>query len=121
MSITSQLEELIGSGNCPVDGDGNFIPPPTDDAVSRLCDSLRPGLKCPADLSDGVWELTDNNDSCLIDNYVNEAIKIGAAVVNVFRLLGVTFHHRSQLSRSVGSLNEIITLISVQKVFVGSR
>lgn len=89
MSITSQLEELIGSGNCPVDGDGNFIPPPEDDAVSRLCDSLRPGLECSADLPNPAWELTNNNDSCLIDNYVSETIRIGAAIVNVFRLLGV--------------------------------
>jgi hypothetical protein len=101
MSITGQLEGLLNSGDCPVDGEGNFLPPPENDAVSKLCDSLRPGLDCLTELPKSAWELTEINDSCLIDNYVNESLKIGASVVNVFRLLGV--HEQGKLQDLTGN------------------
>jgi hypothetical protein len=101
MSITNQLENLLNSGNCPVDGDGNFIPPPQDDAVARLCRQLRPDLACPTDNPKPTFELTENNDSCIIDNYVSESITVGGAVVNVFKLLGV--HEQGKLQDLTGN------------------
>ena len=81
-SISEQLDNLLNSGNCPVDGDGNFLPAPTDDAVAKICNELVPGLCCPNDGPKQVFELTESNDSCLINDYVEEIINIGAAVVN---------------------------------------
>lgn len=101
MSITSQLETLLGNGNCPVDGSGNFIPPPTDDAVLKICNALNPELLCPNGVSRSAWELTESNDSCLIDNYVSESIRIGGAVINVHRLLGV--HEQGELQDLTGN------------------
>lgn len=101
MSITSQLETLLGNGNCPVDGSGNFIPPPTDDAVLKICNALNPELLCPNGVSRSAWELTDSDDSCLIDNYVSESIRIGGAVINVYRLLGV--HEQGDLQDLTGN------------------
>mgnify|MGYP003643974126 CR=1 FL=1 len=101
MSITSQLEALLSNGNCPVDGDGNFIPPPTDDAVAKICSNFNPALDCTNDVPNPAWELTESDDSCLIDSYINESIQIGGAVVNVHRLLGV--HEQGSLQDLTGS------------------
>ncbi len=101
MSISSQLDALINSGNCPVDGDGNFIPPPDDDAVARICNSLNPGISRKNDLPCPAWELSETQDSAIIDDYINEAIRIGGAVVNVYKLLGV--HEQGKLQDLTGS------------------
>ena len=100
-SISEQLDNLLNSGNCPVDGDGNFLPAPTDDAVAKICNELVPGLCCPNDGPKQVFELTESNDSCLINDYVEEIINIGAAVVNVHRLLGV--HEQGKLQDLTGN------------------
>lgn len=48
---------------------------------------------CPVTTNDDQrckpFQLTLNSDSCLIDQFVNEALNIGGAVLNVFKLLGV--------------------------------
>jgi hypothetical protein len=101
MSITSQLESLLSNGNCPVDGDGNLIAPPTDDAVAKICKNFNPALDCTNDIPNPAWELTESDDSCLIDSYISETIQIGGAVVNVHRLLGV--HEQGSLQDLTGS------------------
>jgi len=102
MSITSQLESLLDSGNCPVDGDGNYLPPPDDDVVSKLCNTLNPALHCKNEQSNPAWELTDAvDDSCLFDSYVSEVITIGGAIINVHKLLGV--HEQGKLQDLTGN------------------
>jgi len=101
MSVTGQLESLMSNGNCPVDGDGNFLPTPTDDAYARLCRSLNPGITAPNDMPNPAWELTDSNDSRIIDQYISETITIGGAVINVHRLLGV--HEQGSLQDLTGN------------------
>lgn len=91
----------MNSGNCPVDGDGNFIPPPEDDAIAKICNSLNPSLHCPGDDPKPAWELTEIDDSCLIDGFISESITIGGAVVNVYRMLGV--HEQGRLQDLTGS------------------
>ncbi len=101
MSISNQLNNLLNSGDCPVDGDGNFLPTPTDDAVIKLCKEVLPGLNCPSDGPTTTWELSESSDSCLIADYVEESITIGGAVVNVHRLLGV--HEQGKLQDLTGN------------------
>lgn len=101
MSITDQLDNLLNSGNCPVDGDGNFLPPPDDDAVIKICNALNPSSECPSDLPNPAWELSELNDSCIIDDYINEQISVGGAVINVYRLLGV--HEQGKLQDLTGN------------------
>jgi len=101
MSVTSQLEALLDSGDCPVDGDGNFIAPPTDDAVARICTQLNPGIPGDAITPNPAWELSESSDSALIDSYISETITIGGAVINVHRLLGV--HEQGTLQDLTGN------------------
>lgn len=101
MSISDQLDNLLNSGNCPVDGDGNLLPVPTDDAVVKICTEVLPGLCCPTDGPKPTWDLTESNDSCLINDYVEEVITIGGAVLNVHRLLGV--HEQGKLQDLTGN------------------
>lgn len=50
----------------------------------------------PANIVDvSQWQLSNSNDSCLIDQYVNEALIIGGAPFNVYKLLGV--HEQGKL------------------------
>lgn len=103
MSITDQLESLLNSGNCPVDGDGNFLPPPKDDPVSKIIFTHHPKIKSPNDTppTSPAWELTETTeDSATIDYYISESIAIGGAVVNVHRLLGV--HEQGKLQDITG-------------------
>ena len=67
----------------------------------KICNALNPSLDCPNDLPKPGWELTEVEDSCLIDDYINEQITIGGAVVNVFRLLGV--HEQGKLQDLTGN------------------
>lgn len=58
------------------------------------CEDLRPDSSryCPDTTKDNrcsPFQLTNNNDSCFIDGLVNEALNIGGAVLNVYKLLGV--------------------------------
>jgi hypothetical protein len=101
MSVLSQLETILDEGNCPVDGDGNFIPPPTDDAVARICTTLHPGIGGDANEPEGEWELTNSIDTSLINAYISENIRIGGAVVNVHKLLGV--HEQGKLQDLTGN------------------
>jgi len=56
---------------------------------------------CPTDDKDckSAWDITESNE-CFIDNYVNEALEIAGAKVNVFKLLGV--HEQQKLIDQVG-------------------
>lgn len=47
------------------------------------------------------WQLSQSKDVCIIDNYNNEHLAIGAADINVFKLLGV--HEQGQLVDLAGN------------------
>lgn len=101
--IEDQLNPLEDTEGCPVDGDGNFIPPPENDPVAAICDNRRDGLECfdESDLVNPAWELSENRDACIIDNYVNEVIQVGGAVLNIHKLLGV--HEQNKLQDLTGN------------------
>lgn len=50
---------------------------------------------------DSSWQLTNSNDVALMDNYANEALSIGGATINVFKLLGV--HEQGQMVDLAGN------------------
>lgn len=104
-SIEEQLNPLLKSENCPVDGNGNFLPPPSDDTISRICNVIRKETQFPNDDVNPQWELSESPDSGLIDNYVSETTIIGGATVNVHRLLGV--HEQGKLQDLTGNGNAI--------------
>jgi len=61
------------------------------------------GSYCPptnADKTCNQFQLDKNRDSCIIDGYVNEALNIGGATFNVYKLLGV--HEQGKLIDSTG-------------------
>lgn len=47
------------------------------------------------------YQLTDFNDNCLIDDYVEESLNIASADVNVFKLLGI--HEQTKLVDIIGN------------------
>jgi len=59
--------------------------------ASGSCTTTPSGRVCPpgADVTCTPFQLTDNNDACIQDRYVNEALTIGGAEINVYKLLGV--------------------------------
>ena len=62
--------------------------------------ALRP---CPPtkDPTCSPFQLSQNRDSCVIDSITNEALNIGGAVLNVYKLLGV--HEQCKLVDSTGN------------------
>lgn len=72
------------------------------------CIETPSGLKCPDTAPSAVckpFQLTGNGDDCVIADYVEEALGIGGAVVNVYKLLGV--HEQNQLVDQTGNGNAI--------------
>ena len=72
--------------------------------VPSGCIETPTGIKCPDTTPSDVckpFQLSENGDECIIDSYVEEAIGIGGAVLNVFKLLGV--HEQSQLTDQTGN------------------
>ena len=70
-----------------------------DSCVSQPSSGAGVGAdSCPdnnADKTCKPWQLTRTRDNCIIDEYTNEALAIGGADVNVFKLLGV--HEQGRL------------------------
>lgn len=74
------------------------------------CNDQRPGSSrsCPDTTKDNrcrPFQLTRNNDSCFVDGLVNEALNIGGADLNVYKLLGV--HEQCKTVDSTGLGNAL--------------
>ena len=72
--------------------------------VPSGCIETANGLKCPNTTPSAVckpFQLDSNRDSCIIEDYVEEAMGIGGATINVFKLLGV--HEQGQLVDQTGN------------------
>lgn len=79
---TTEVETSIPSG-CIQLADGSIKCPDTN--ASEVC---------------GPWKLQDSRDVCIQEDYANEALNIGGATVNVYKLLGV--HEQSKLVDQTG-------------------
>ncbi len=65
--------------------------------------AIEGGKPCPATSSDITckpFQLSENRDSCLVEGVVNEALNIGGARFNVYKLLGV--HEQCKIVDSTG-------------------
>jgi len=81
-------------------------PDPNDTSQNHSgCDTPRVegGTPCPQtpdDLTCKPFQLTELSDSCFVDDVVNEALNIGGANLNVYKLLGV--HEQCKIVDSTG-------------------
>lgn len=66
----------------------------TKPGSGKYCPPTTPGCYTP-------FQLTENNDACIIDQYVNESLIIGGSVLNVYKLLGV--HEQCKLVDVTGN------------------
>jgi hypothetical protein len=79
----------------------------TDTTVATVpsgCILLGDGtIKCPDTAASEVckpWKLQESRDACIQEDYANEALNIGGATANVFKLLGV--HEQTKLVDQTG-------------------
>jgi hypothetical protein len=86
--------------------DPYYIPPV---APAGTLVPFRPGtnIVCPANPSDQTspWQLILSNDACIQDQYLTEALQIGGAIINIYKLLGV--HEQCKLVDATGLGNAI--------------
>ena len=85
-----------------LDENGNPIDPNTEN--KQGCSERPNGNFCPEtskDLTCKPFQLTENRDSCIIDNYVNEALNIAGAELNIYKMLGV--HEQNKLIDCTGN------------------
>ena len=93
--IAPPCEEPEDLSECIVD-EGTVVP--------SGCIETPSGVKCPNTAPSDVckpFQLSDNEDECIIKDYVEEALGIGGADLNFFKLLGV--HEQGQLTDTTGN------------------
>jgi len=83
------------AGDCDLNDDGTPVTPPTED-IGGGCVQTEYGIVCPQNDVCSPWDLTENTDTCLVDNYVDEQLNIAGAVLNVYKLLGI--HEQGSLT-----------------------
>lgn len=72
--------------------------------VPSGCVQTPTGIVCPSTAPSDVcksFQLSENEDECVIQNWVEEAIGIGGATINVYKLLGV--HEQGRLVDQTGT------------------
>ena len=68
------------------------------------CIQTPSGIKCPNTAPSDVckpFQLSENTDECIIEDYVEESLGIGGATLNVYKMLGV--HEQGQLTDQTGN------------------
>lgn len=93
-------DEFLDSKDCPdvvVGPDEDF---PKDDPSDPCSNDLRK-LGCLDDDPCYPWQMTDlTEESCIIEDYIEESLSIGAALVNVHKMLGI--YEQTKLVDEVG-------------------
>ena len=75
-----------------------------DTVIPSGCIETPQGIKCPDTKPSDVckpFQLSENRDECIIEDFVEEALGIGGAALNVYKLLGV--HEQGQLTDQTGN------------------
>jgi surface protein len=82
------------AGDCSLNADGT---PMTTPSISNngACIETPNGLVCPQSETCSPWQLTQNSDTCQIDDYIAEQLNIAGADLNVYKLLGI--HEQGKL------------------------
>ena len=105
---TNTTEEKIIAPPCEPEADLSECQVVTEQEVPAGCIQTPSGIKCPDTTPSAVckpFSITDNRDSCVIEDYVDEALGIAGATINVFKLLGV--HEQGKLVDQTGNGNAI--------------
>lgn len=100
--ITNE-DPLYNTGHCTLDIDGNpIVTPSVNNNVPDGCILQPDGITwCPENPSCSPFDLTQSNETCLISDLIDESLNIGAAIINVYRLLGV--HEQGLLNDLTGA------------------
>ena len=95
-------DPLTQVGDCDLDDQGRPITPtsPTNGGMSS-CVTTPSGVVCPSSNLCTGFDLSSGPESCLISTVIEEALNIGGADINVFKLLGV--HEQGALTDLTGS------------------
>ena len=98
------MAEKIIAPSCETPEDLSDCVIATEPVVPSGCIQTPSGLKCPNTAVSDVckpFQLDQSRDSCVIEGYVEEALGIGGATLNVYKLLGV--HEQGQLTDLTGN------------------
>jgi len=99
--ITNE-DPLTQVGNCELDDQGRPIAttPPTSGGTPS-CVTTPSGVICPSSNLCTGYDLSTGPESCLISSVIEEALNIGGADINVYKMLGV--HEQGALTDLTGS------------------
>lgn len=81
------------------------ITPDDDNGGKPSCIETPNGLFCPENENCSPWDLSKQQDSCFVEDVIEESLNIGAAPINVHKLLGV--HEQGKLLDLTGNGNAI--------------
>lgn len=98
------MAEQITAPPCETPEDLSDCVVAADAVIPSGCIQTPTGIKCPDTAPSDVckpFQLSENSDECIIEDYVEEALGIGGAALNVHKLLGV--HEQGQLVDQTGS------------------
>ncbi len=98
------MAEKITAPPCEAPEDLSDCAVTEETTVPSGCIVTPAGIKCPDTKASDVckaFQLSENGDECLISDYVEEAINIAGATLNIFKLLGV--HEQGQLTDQTGN------------------
>ncbi len=98
------MAEQITAPLCETPEDLSDCVVAADAVVPSGCIKTLTGIKCPDTAPSDVckpFQLSENSDECIIEDYVEEALGIGGATLNVHKLLGV--HEQGQLVDQTGN------------------
>jgi len=93
-------DPLENEGNCALLPDDNGID--NDDGTGNGGCVVGPtGKICPEVENCPVWDLTQSDDDCIVDDYIEEQLNIAGTNLQVFKLLGI--HEQGSLQDVTGS------------------
>ncbi len=98
------MAEQITAPPCETPEDLSDCVAAPETTVPSGCIETPTGIKCPDTTPSDVckpFQLSENNDECIIEDYVEEALGIAGANLNIFKLLGV--HEQGQLVDQTGN------------------
>lgn len=98
--ITNE-DPLTQAGTCDLDDQGIPIQRTDPTATTGSCVVTPSGIVCPSSNLCTGFDLSSGPESCLIANVIEEALNIGGADINVYKMLGV--HEQGSLIDLTGS------------------
>ena len=98
------MAEKIVAPPCEAPEDLSDCVVAAETTIPSGCIETPTGIKCPDTKPSDVckpFQLSENRDECIIEDFVEESLGIGGATLNVYKLLGV--HEQGQLTDQTGN------------------